>query len=133
MDASVISAAITLLVAITGVTVTFLSQQRARKAERADVGSGDRIEALIRSLNNANDVIREIEKEIRARQGVAEKLQQDAEQAEKLLELNREELEAVRGLVGSELRSESRRGFWLGLLVNVFFFIAGAALTVILR
>jgi len=115
--------------------VSLLQQRRRERGEAKDgeAAAGDRIETLIRSLNSANDVIREIEGEIRTRQELAEKLQADAEQAERLLELNREQLEAVRGLVGSELRRESKRSFWLGALVNFLFFLAGVGLTLLLH
>ncbi len=110
----------------------YFRELRTARERETEGGGEDRIQALIASLNRANEVIRELEVEIRTRQEVAEKLQADAEQAERFLQLNREELEAVRGLVGSELKRESRRSFWLGALVNFVFFVAGAGLTLLL-
>jgi hypothetical protein len=121
---------------ISSLVVSFFFERRAYHylltTIEAEKASGDRIETLIRNLNQANDVIREIEIEIRERTKLAEKLQADAEQAERLLDLNHEELEAVRGLVGSELRRESKRGFWLGALVNFLFFVGGIGVTLLL-
>jgi hypothetical protein len=93
----------------------------------------ERIEALIHSLNDANDVIREIEVEIRTRRDRAEKYQAQVEEAERILALSEGELRTARDLVGSEFRRESKKSFWLGLLVNFVFFVAGAGLTVLVK
>jgi len=64
---------------------------RRTKSRRCDGGcqAVKRVEELIRSLNSANDVIREIEAESRERSQLAEKLQADAKQAERPLQINR--------------------------------------------
>jgi uncharacterized protein HemX len=132
MDGLANSLAAAALVGAIGSVVFALVEGRRRERRDEQLRRGDRIEALLQNLNHANEVIREIEVEIRGRQALAEKLQRDAAQAERLLELNREQLDAVRRLVGSEFKGESRRGLWIGAAINFVFFVAGAALSLLL-
>lgn len=104
-----------------------------RRQDAAPPDATARLNELIASLNAANDAIREIEREVRERTEIAARLRDDAAHAEKLLELNREQLDAVKDLFGSELRKESSRSFWLGAALNFLFFLAGVGVTLLLR
>jgi hypothetical protein len=126
------------VVLASGVAASFLGRLllprlEASQKETLRPKREERIEALIRSLNDANDVIREIETEIRTRRERAEKYQARVEEAERILALSEEELRTARDLVGSEFRRESKKSFWLGVLVNLVFFVVGAGLTLLVR
>lgn len=129
---AVLAATIAGLSSIVAAVVQRIVIKRLNNERRLpEAGPREKLEALIANLNEANNVIRDIEAEVRARQAAAEKLQHDASDAQQLLELNKGQLDAVRSLIGSELKHESRRGFWLGAAVNFLFFVSGAGLTLI--
>ena len=123
---------ISLLVVLVAPAVAYLGQLLIRRRERGAESPEQRIQRLTNSLSEAANVAGEIEAEIRRRQGVAERLQQDIQQYERLREVNQEEIEAVAQVLGGQLRKEGRRSFWVGVLMNFVFFVFGVAATVVL-
>ncbi len=76
--------------------------------------------------------IAEIEREVKARSALAERLQEDVERHRELLKLNRSEVDAVAQTLGVEVRREGRRSFWVSLAINAAFFGLGVLVTLLL-
>jgi hypothetical protein len=88
----------------------------------------DRIHRLTSSLEEAVSVISEMQREIAQGQELADKLKQDAEVAERIVNLHSDEVEAVVQALGGQRKEEERRSFWKNLGWNTFFMVAGVAL-----
>jgi len=80
-------------------------------------------------------ILEEVQAEIEARITLATKAKQDAEEAERVAQLNEAQRVAIARLVRTELAREfaktSRRTFWQGFMVNFLFFVSGGVLSVI--
>lgn len=99
---------------------------------RAPDPAEDRVRQLVAALTESSRVIAAIEREVKARGELAERLQADVRRHQELLALNRPEVEAVAQTFRLEVRREGRRGFWISLLVNAIFFGLGVAVTLFL-
>ena len=97
----------------------------------------DRVKRLTSSLQYAMKALEktsaELQKEIDQSQQLLAKLEQDAQSYEQLAQINRPGREAVAMLVRGEVKAESSRSSRQQFLLNLGFFIAGAALSVLLQ
>jgi t-SNARE complex subunit (syntaxin) len=93
----------------------------------------NRIRRLTASLQEAAQLITNIESEITARSVLAEKLQKDIETYNKLVELKKPEVEAVAQLLRGELKREGKRSFWTGFALNFLFFTLGVIATIVIE
>lgn len=119
---------ITLLLTIASFISTifvFIRQKQWRTFSKVETIE-NRVQILTTSLQQAIELISEIEGEIRARSVLVEQLQKDMELYDKLVELKRPEVEAIAQLLRGELRMESKSTFWKGFAVNFILFLLGA-------
>ncbi|AXA83651.1 hypothetical protein DCD74_02165 [Lysobacter oculi] len=86
----------------------------------------NRINKLSGALKESSRLVAQVEDEIQKRQTLVTELQQDADRYQKLVSLNREQVDAVAQLLQGELRKEGRKSFWSGVIVNFIFFCLGA-------
>lgn len=91
----------------------------------------DRVRDLVAALSESTKVMAEIEREVKARGELADRLQADVKRHEELLKLNRAEVEAVAQTFRTEVHREGMRGFWYQAVLNVIFFAAGVLVTLI--
>lgn len=84
-----------------------------------------RVDELVSALRTASRTVTELEAAVRSRQDIVARLQEE----QRLLELNAEELQAIKDLVRTEIQREnkrdSRRNFWISFGQNAFFFGLG--------
>jgi Trm5-related predicted tRNA methylase len=99
--------------------------KKYRKPENLE----SRIIKLSAALKESSRLVGEVEDEISKRQALVTALQQDADRYQKLVSINREQVEAVAQLLQGELRKEGRKSFWGGVAVNFVFFSLGALLS----
>jgi TolA-binding protein len=99
--------------------------KKYRKPENLE----SRINKLAAALKESSRLVGEVEDEISKRQSLVNELQQDAERYQRLVSINREQVEAVAQLLQGELRKEGRKSFWGGVAVNFVFFSFGALLS----
>ena len=85
-----------------------------------------RINKLSSALRESSKLVAEVEGEISKRQELVTELQRDAERYQKLVALNKEQVDAVAQLLQGELRKEGTKSFWKGVVVNFVFFVLGA-------
>lgn len=102
--------------------------QRKIREKRGETNS-ERIEKLSRALTDATTLIGGIERELKERHHLVEKLRDDCSRYDQLAKLKASEVEAVVQSLRGELRQEGRRGFWLAVILNFIFFLAGVIVT----
>jgi hypothetical protein len=91
---------------------------------------GQETQHIVEQLDQAVEAISEIEVRVEARRALLEKLvDRRQELAERMLELDPEELEAVAVLLAAPDEGEPRRALWIGVTRNVLigavFFLLG--------
>ncbi len=103
-----------------------LSRWRDDKAEET---FEDRVERAVGALTDANAIVGQLESEIAVRKAAVERLQEH----QKLLELDKEQVQAVANLLQGETRKETRRATRIGVGSNFLFFLAGVLVTLALQ
>jgi hypothetical protein len=91
----------------------------------------DQVKKLVKALAESTRVMAEIEREVKARSALAERLEADVERHRELLALNRSEVEAVAQTLRTEVHREGRRSLWTGLFINAAFFGLGILVTLL--
>jgi t-SNARE complex subunit (syntaxin) len=103
--------------------------RRLPKAKEKTETLKERAGRLNSSLQNAISLINEMQNQVQLNQELVVKLQTDVERYDKLVKLKKEEVESVVQVLRSELHSESRKSFWMGVGVNFLFFVLGSGVT----
>lgn len=106
-----------------------LRVERKIREKRGETTS-ERIEKLSRALTDATTLIGGIERELKERHRLVEKLRDDCNRYDQLAKLKATEVEAVVQSLRGELRQEGKRSFWQSALLNFVFFLAGVLVTV---
>jgi hypothetical protein len=129
-----------LLISVLGAALSALVAwiERRRPGQKRPAGESiqERVDRLTGTLRDAMRALAatsdEVQHEVdRGRQLVA-RLETDARTYEELAKVNRTQAEAVATLVRGELEAEGRRSFWKQFGMNLGFFLAGVAVTVVL-
>ncbi|MBU0654639.1 MAG: hypothetical protein KJ914_05825 [Gammaproteobacteria bacterium] len=104
-----------------------LLKQKIEKKVREKNGEPpeERIKRLTNNLKEAISTISEIEKELKERQALAEKVKSDYEIYQKLADLKKEEVDAVTQALRGELREEGNKSLWISIFINLAFFMVG--------
>jgi hypothetical protein len=93
-----------------------------------EIDLAQRIRVLTESLNAAAETIGEIEDQIRQREILVQKLQEDADTASKLTSMNKEQLDAVAQVLKGQIEKEQHQTFWSAQLLAFFYTILGVIL-----
>lgn len=91
-----------------------------------------RVRRLTGSLIEATQLIYQIEGEIESRRTLVDRLQDDLETYNRIVELKRPEVEAVAQLLRGELQKQEKLSFWQNVLINFVFFALGAITSTVL-
>ena len=97
-----------------------------RKDQVNDEDITARIKEISEVLNNSVQELSDIQQKLEQRVQVVEKLKNEAENAEAIIELNANQVKAVREVLNNELQKEGRKSFWQGVAINFLFFVLGA-------
>lgn len=98
--------------------------------EKRGETTSERIEKLSGALTDATQLIGGIERELKERHRLVEKLRDDCNRYDQLAKLKATEVEAVVQSLRGELRQEGKRSFWQAVLLNFVFFSAGVLVAV---
>jgi hypothetical protein len=91
------------------------------------------LQQLTTTLNDASNVISDIEIELKTKQALVEELEKQKGIVERAIELNREQVEAIVTLLGRPVVEQSRRDNRQQVILSVVFLFLGIFLSVILR
>jgi hypothetical protein len=110
--------------------VEFLKLKLERKIrERRGETTSERVEKFANALTQATNLIASIERELKERHRLVEKLRQDCVRYDQLAKLKSVEVEAVVQSLRGELRQEGKKTFWQSVGLNFLFFLAGIVVT----
>jgi uncharacterized membrane protein YdfJ with MMPL/SSD domain len=129
VTAEIIMALLASATAITGGLLSVFTQlyiKRKKDKQLVKDDLIDRINVTTKNLNQAMDDISLLQNEIKGRIETVEKLRKEATEAERIIELSAEQVQAVRSAINTEMSKNSKKDFWKGVMVNFVFFIMGA-------
>ena len=119
--------------AIISIPYELFKSYRIKKAnakyQKAKEDIALRIRLVSDSLNNSASELTEIQKHLKERIDFVIKLSEDAKKAEEIASLNAEQVNSINSLLSDNLKKESKKSFWHGVIVNIVFFILGSILT----
>jgi hypothetical protein len=125
------------IVAVVATGLGFVQLRSARKdAEAAALAAPEqetleqRMNALARTMHESSRLLEQVSAEIQMRQVRAEQLKAEADEAEKLAALNKEQVDAIKRVIASELSQESKKSRRREVLIGGLFFVGGVAGTV---
>lgn len=111
--------------------IEYLKIRLERKVrEKRGETTSERIEKLSRALTDATNLIGGIERELKERHRLVEKLREDCDRYDQLAKLKASEVEAVVQSLRGELRQEGKRSFWQSVALNFVFFVSGVLVTI---
>ena len=128
--ADIISIIGIILVPVVGFISSFLAgllnAQLSNKKEQQEEDISVRIKSVTDVLSNSIVELDSLQKELGKRIELVEKLKNEADQAEQIIKLTEGQVKAFKNTLNQELKKESKKSFWQGVLVNFIFFILGA-------
>jgi hypothetical protein len=93
----------------------------------------DRLSVLTQSLNSAARTISEIEAEVNERQALVAKLARDAQVANNVQHLNKEQVDPIAQVLRGQIDREQRESFWSSQLLALFYTVLGVVLAELFR
>ena len=128
--ADIISISGIIIVPVVGFISSFLAgllnAQLSNKKEQQEEDISVRIKSVTDVLSNSIVELDSLQKELGKRIELVEKLKNEADQAEQIIKLTEGQVKAFKNTLNQELKKESKKSFWQGVLVNFIFFILGA-------
>ena len=94
------------------------------KNEEPDISV--RIEKVSKTLSNSSAELSNLQQELKEKIQLVNDLNMKANQAQSLLSLSKDQIEAIKTMLNQETQKENRANFWKSVLVNFIFFVLGA-------
>ena len=112
----------------TGGLAAFFFELLVRKSKKnqQEVDISDRIKSVTDVLSNSMNELDSLQKELEQRIELVDKLKAEADQAEQIISMTEEQVNAIRKTLNQELQKEGKKSFWQGVAVNFVFFLLGA-------
>lgn len=135
--AAVIAAVVGTVGALLGAIVAARGSREARAiAAKVEGGASqatleDRLSQLSKSMQQSARLVEQVSAELDARAATARQLQKEAEDAEALAALHKDQADAVRRMIDSELATATRRIRSDSIKIGIASFIAGGGLTLL--
>jgi hypothetical protein len=120
-------------VLLVGGVAVLLVAFRRRAASRRESRLEGRVAEMTRNLQAAAEIITEFEEEIQSRQVAVEKLKRDAERAEALAKVSKEDAEAIGETLHVQLQQLERRSFRGNLWLTGITFILGGIVSILVN
>lgn len=94
------------------------------KNEKPDISV--KIEKVSKTLSNSSAELSNLQQELEEKIQLVNDLNMKANQAQNLLSLSADQIEAIKTMLNQETQKENRANFWKSVLVNFIFFVLGA-------
>jgi len=88
-----------------------------------------RIETVSSQLKNSAAELSRIQLELEQRITLVDQLKAEAENAEAMISMSEEQVNAIRVALGDEINRNETRNFWISFFQNVFFLALGSIIT----
>jgi DNA relaxase NicK len=109
-----------------GAVLSFWSAFADRKKTTKEDSLETKVASLTSALGESTKIINHIQSEIESKHKLVEKLKEDHEHYEKLVNLKESDVEAVAQLLRGELQKESNKSFTKSVAANFVFFFLGS-------
>jgi hypothetical protein len=116
---------------IAGVITAY--RQRSAEAASQNLTLEDQIDRLQDQMKSSAQLIEQISAEMEVRAKTAASLKAEAEQAQQLASLHREQQDAVMRAVRAEMAAESKKSARQNLKANLLFFLGGVLVSVAIQ
>lgn len=104
----------------------FYYEAKENKKEKKEPDISKKIELISKKLNKSSIELSDLQKELERKVQFVNDLNAEANQAQSLLSLSHDQIEAIKTMLNKETQKENRASFWKNVLVNTIFFILGA-------
>lgn len=105
-------------------TFTYLFDNFHTKKEPIELSN--RIEIISTDLKSASAELTAIQSELEQRIALVEQLKKEADTAETMISLTKEQVNSIRATLNAELNRDSSKSFWVSIAINAFFMVLGA-------
>lgn len=103
-----------------------------QKGKNSEPDISEKIEKVSSVLSQSSAELVDLQKELEGKLEFVNKLNEEANQAQNLLSLSHDQIEAIKTMLNQETQKENRINFWKSVLVNFIFFVLGAVASYII-
>lgn len=103
-----------------------------KKGKQPEPDISVKIEKVSAVLSQSSEELTNLQKELEGKLEYVNKLNEQANQAQNLLTLSHDQIEAIITMLNQETKKENKINFWKSVLVNFIFFILGAVASYII-
>jgi len=125
----IVIAIITIIISFISAIVPLFFNDTINVPSNAPIELTDRIDAVSSNLIDVSAELNIIQRELEQRIEFVEELRREAEIAEAMIDLSREQVDAIRNMLNVELGRNETRNFWTTFLTSFFFLILGSIVT----
>lgn len=100
--------------------------KREDKEKRKEPDISEKIDTISKRLSRSSIELSSLQMELERKIQFVNDLNTKANQAQNLLSLSHDQIEAIKDMLNQETQKENRANFWKNVLVNLIFFILGA-------
>ena len=119
---------VSVLVSGMGVSVglTDIIRRLIQKGKQSEPDISEKIEKVSTVLSQSSGELANLQKELEGKLEFVNKLNEEANQAQNLLSLSHDQIEAIKTMLNQETQKENKINFWKSVFVNFIFFVLGA-------
>ena len=119
---------VSVLLAGMGVSVwlTDIILRLIQKGKQSEPDISEKIEKVSTVLSQSSGELANLQKELEGKLAFVNKLNEEAHQAQNVLSLSHDQIEAIKTMLNQETQKENKSNFWKSVLVNFIFFVLGA-------
>lgn len=123
----------TLLTLLSGMTSSIIAtsiyavfNRLQKRHEHKEPDISEKIEKVSKILSNSSTELFGLQRELEEKIKFVNDLNIKANQAQSLLSLSQDQIEAIKTMLSQEAQKENKASFWKSVLVNFVFFVFGA-------
>ena len=88
-----------------------------------------RIKTISKQLIDSAEDLSKVQRELEQRMEIVDQMKKEAESAEAMINMSKEQVNAIRTILGDEIDKNDVKNFWVSFLQNVLFLILGSMIT----
>lgn len=126
---------LTIISTVLGLVASIVAQYGIKKQDKKnsqDIDISERISIISNSLTTSATELTNIQNELEHKVAFVNNLKKEAEEAENIISLTKEQVSAIKRAINGELQSGNKKSFWSGVAVNFIFFVLGSAVSIII-
>ena len=112
--------------ALYDILLNVIEKKRKLEKEEKEPDISTKIKRISKTLDKSSIALSDLQMELEQKIQYVKELNAEANQAQSLLSLSRDQVKAITTMINKETQRENRANFWKSVLVNFVFFILGA-------